>query len=515
MLATNLLRSISPLTRKSHLFRPVYTSLFMLVLLIFGQHGLNLWLVYLNHKACQRVTHTLVVEREGQHLLNAVIDKERSTLEGYQQEQFVFNDSLNSLYKLLKDNPSQLKQLDRIKYLYKQWQSEFSQEKVANSPRSHSGEEIVLFDALRTQIDNLIVYEEKLLSDRKNFLFNLYQINIFINFFSSVAILLLASFNIQVLHRRAKVPLHKLAEVSKLWRKGEMEVQIGYSSPDEVGELAEVLDAMTNEIHQRQTSIKERNQHLEDLICALSHDLRSPLLATRNTLDAMLREAFGPVNDTWREVFEDYHQANTDLLKLVEALVDVSRYEAGCGIQLNYEPLNWEEIFVKVITQIKATLKSELALIYRISQSLPTIYGDELEIRRVLQNLLENAVRVSEANKEIVLEVATLGESQVQVCVRDRGLGIAPEEKERLFHRFIQGRTRRGKSGLGLYLCRQIVEAHGGSIGVESSLGEGSTFWFTLPVHTDEARFQDESKLRRSTDVRECRTEYCEDFAGR
>jgi signal transduction histidine kinase len=195
------------------------------------------------------------------------------------------------------------------------------------------------------------------------------------------------------------------------------------------------------------------------------------------------------VNDSWKEVFEECRQANADLLHLVEALVDVSRYETGCGIRLNYELLNWEKIFVKVIAQNTAALKPELALIYKISPSLPCIYGDRLQIQRVLQNLLENAVRVSKPHKEIVLEVAPFKEDQVQVCVRDQGSGIVSQEQEQLFYRFVQGRNQRGKSGLGLYLCRQIVEAHGGSIGVESSLGEGSTFWFTLPAHTDKARF--------------------------
>ena len=99
-----------------------------------------------------------------------------------------------------------------------------------------------------------------------------------------------------------------------------------------------------------------------------------------------------------------------------------------------------------------------------------------------MQNLLDNAVRVSEPNLPIEIEVALLGVDNIIVSVRDKVPGIAAYEKEKLFHRFIQGRNRRGKVGLGLYLCRQIIQAHGGTINVESKLGEGSTFWFTLPV---------------------------------
>jgi signal transduction histidine kinase len=269
-----------------------------------------------------------------------------------------------------------------------------------------------------------------------------------------------------------------------------MEVRLGYSSADEIGRLARVLDAMAGEARHRQECIEVHNQQLENLISALSHDLRTPLLATRNTLEAMLKGAFGPVSATLREVFQEYREANEDLLKLVEVLLNVSRYEAGSVTHLNYEPLNWEKLLVKTIAKIKATSKQELNVRYKISQLLPTINGDEIEIQRVVQNLLDNAVRVSEPNKEIFLKVTPVGEAQVQLSVRDHGCGIALQEKEQLFNRFVQGqgRTRRGRCGLGLYLCRQIIEAHGGSIGVESSLGEGSIFWFTLPITTDKAK---------------------------
>jgi signal transduction histidine kinase len=268
-----------------------------------------------------------------------------------------------------------------------------------------------------------------------------------------------------------------------------MEVKIGYSAANKIGHLAEVLDGIIGDINRSQTSLKVRNQNLEELICALSHDLRTPLLATRNTLESMLKGAFGSVNDTCREVLAEHHQANEELISLVEVLLDISRYEADNRVSLNYQPLNWERLFIKVIAKIQAISGSNYFLNYQIGRSLPIIYGDELEMQRVLQNLLDNAVRVSEPNKQILLEVASFKDNQVTVSVRDQGIGIAPQEKEQLFHRFIQGRGRRGKSGLGLYLCRQIIEAHGGTIGVDSSLGLGSTFWFTLPDNTDKARF--------------------------
>ena len=229
-------------------------------------------------------------------------------------------------------------------------------------------------------------------------------------------------------------------------------------------------------------------QQIEDLISALSHDLRTPLLATRSILHSMLGGAFGSLSDIWRDVLEDYRQTNDDLLKLVQVLLDVSRYKTEFGNSLNCDILNWEKIFVQAISRSNTISQQKCPITYKIPSSLPTVYGDQLEIQRVVQNLIDNAVRVSEPKGQVTLEVTPFKVDGVKVSVCDNGSGIAPQDKEKLFHRFIQGRGRRGGSGLGLYLCRHIVEAHKGIIGVESTLGEGSTFWFILPAPSEQTR---------------------------
>jgi len=462
----------------------------VLVLLVVGQECLSLWLGVLSQRAVSRVNHTLLVEREGERLLSAALDEEmslreylltrkRSFLEPYKTRQLAFRSSLNRLYILLQDNPTQLKHLDQIKDLHDRWQDQLAQKTSDVSRPILAGQ--TLFAPLRSQVETLLQREEILLGDRNYQLHQLYQINTGVDILIIVVLLAGVSWNLWLLHRRVAVPLHQLTKVGAAWRMGQMKVRLDYSSPDEIGQLAVVLDAMADEICDRQERSETRSQQLEDLICALSHDLRTPLLAASSTLHAMLGGAFGPVNDTWRDVIEEYRQANEDLLKLVEALLEVSRYEAS-GCNLNCEPLNWEKIFLQVTASLSATAKRKCAFTLKIPQSLPTVKGDEIEIRRVMQNLLDNAMRVSEQDLQIILDVAPLGNTLVRVSVHDNGPGIAPQEKERLFQRFIQGRGLRGRAGLGLYLCRQLVEAHGGTINVESTLGAGSTFWFTLPV---------------------------------
>lgn len=482
--------------RKNRLLTPVYFSFYLLVCFLVLQQGWNLWLQSLNNKAANCITNTILVERETERLLNALREEESASKKAnYSMTTSTFSNSLNKLSNLVEDVSSiQIQQIHKIKDSYNNWQSQLTQRHILKSANRSTVLEQAALVSLRKEIRILSDEYEKILSDRRLHLLQLYSTYTNVNIASTILILLVVSWNIYFLRHRVELPLRNLMKIGELWQAGQLEAQLGYASSDEIGRLTKILNSMTSKISQRQQNLKARNQKLEDLMYALSHDLRTPLLATRNTLDCMLKGAFGPMSNSLREVLQEYHQTNDDLLNLVETLLDISRYENSDNThnQLICNSLNWEKIFAKVINLIKSTSDKELIFTYRISPSLPVVYANSLEIQRVLQNLLDNAVRVSQPNTEIVLEVVTLGESQVKVSVHDQGPGIAPLEKEKLFHRFVQGRGRRGKSGLGLYLCRQIVETYGGIIGVDSFLGEGSSFWFTLPVATGntELRYQ-------------------------
>ncbi len=483
-----------PLTNR--LFTPLYTSFLLLVLLAIVQSCLNILIETGYQQAVDGVTHSLLVERETERLLGAVLDEQtslrgylltqdRAFLEPYRaQARTTFYKSFNRLYILVQNNPAQLQQLKQIKVIYENWQNQFAAKVLAGTASRRTLPGKTLFDPMRQNVTKILEDEDKFLTQRKQQLQQITQMKMGLDLSNLVIILVGVGWNIWLLRHRVELPLRQLTQVGQTWRTGNLKVRLNYSSPDEIGRLAEVLDAMAREIRDRQERSQLRNQQLEGMISALSHDLRTPLLATRTTLRPMLNGAFGPVSEIWREILEEYYQSNENLLKLVETLLDVSRYEAGGSQNLHIEPLDWDKIMAQATTQINASYQWQCNFIMNIAPSLPTVYGDRLEIQRVVQNLLENAVRVSEPNQPITLEVTSLGVNHVKVAVSDSGPGIAPQEKEKLFHRFIQGRGRRGGAGLGLFLCRQIVEAHGGSINVESTLGEGSTFWFKLPVAT-------------------------------
>jgi signal transduction histidine kinase len=267
-------------------------------------------------------------------------------------------------------------------------------------------------------------------------------------------------------------------------------------APEQVEALRTLSDQVIAQLELRRNlhSLKritiDEPQQIEDLISALSHHMRTPLLATRGILRAMLGGAFGYVNDTWREVLEDCRQANEDVFKLFEALLDVSRYKNELGKNLNSEIIDWKSIFERAIILRNTTNKKNCKMTYKISSSLPIVYGDELKIQQVVQNLLDNAIQMSRENQQITLEVAPLGVDEVKVSVHNYGVEITPQEKERFFDHLGQVRNRRAEAGLGLYLCRLIIEAHGGIINVESSPNKGNTLWFTLPITSDRTILQ-------------------------
>jgi signal transduction histidine kinase len=493
-----LLRILERSSLQNRLLSPLYSSFLWLVLLILVQGFFNFLLETLQQQAVSWITHSLQVERQTESLLSAALD-EQTSLRGYlltkdvtflepyrTKAQAHFGKSWHSLHALVRDNPTQVEQLNQIQSIYDNWQNQFAQKVIAGTASRTTLPGKVLFDPMRLVVDTLLRQEDLVLTQRKQQLEQLNQIKLVLDILSLMAVAAGVGWNLWLLRRRVEVPLEQLTKVGQAWKAGQLDVRLEHSSADEIGRLAVILNAMASEICDRQKRSQQRNQQLEDLISSLSHDLRTPLLATRTTLRPMLSGAFGPVSDTWQEVLEEYRQSNENLLKLVETLLDVSRYEVGGGNHLSCETLNWQMIFQQATTQINASWQRQCAFTFSIAPALPTVYGDSLEIGRVIQNLLDNAVRVSEPDQEISLEVVTFEVNQVRVSVGDRGPGISTQEKNRLFHRFIQGRGRRGGAGLGLYLCRQIVEAHGGKISVESTLGIGSRFWFTLPAATTE-----------------------------
>jgi PAS domain S-box-containing protein len=235
------------------------------------------------------------------------------------------------------------------------------------------------------------------------------------------------------------------------------------------------------------TEFKEMNKMREDFMATLTHDLRVPIIAEGNTLKFFLKGIFGNLTDKQKEALENMLESNNDLLRMVTSLLDAYKYDSG-NIELFKEPVHIKKLVQDCIAELTPSArKYDQSLINLISKETHTLNIDKNEIKRVLRNLISNSITYTPKGGSITVN-AESGENEVIISIKDTGKGIAETELDKIFDRFFSKakKFRKVGTGLGLYLSKQIVETHGGKIWAESNLGEGSTFYFTLPIDADE-----------------------------
>jgi signal transduction histidine kinase/FixJ family two-component response regulator len=220
----------------------------------------------------------------------------------------------------------------------------------------------------------------------------------------------------------------------------------------------------------------------DDFMSTLTHDLRTPLLANIQTLELMLKGACGALNDQQMAILPMLVKSNQDLLGLVNALLEVYKYEAGKQ-RLLFDTVNLADMASAVCDELlvlSQNKQQQLKRDYELT-NLP-IVADKQQLKRVLVNLLGNAIHYSPEGAQVTVRLWQ-DESHAHFAVEDTGRGIPQQDLGKLFQRFSQGTSKQRSSGtgLGLYLSRQIIEAHQGYIGVESTEGHGSCFYFQLP----------------------------------
>ena len=231
------------------------------------------------------------------------------------------------------------------------------------------------------------------------------------------------------------------------------------------------------------TQRKEIERLRDDFVSTLTHDLRTPLLAAIQTLGFFVDGTVGEISDRQKELLTMLIASNQEMLGLVNVLLEVYKYEAGQQ-KLVFTQVDVGELIQLVCSELGALAHNrEQELTTNIPKTLPSIRGDKQELRRVFMNLIGNAIHYTPAGGKISVSLSN-GNNKLLFAVEDTGRGIPAQDIPKLFQRFSQGtsKQRSSGSGLGLYLSRQIVEAHSGQIGVESEEGKGSRFFVSLPV---------------------------------
>jgi signal transduction histidine kinase len=225
--------------------------------------------------------------------------------------------------------------------------------------------------------------------------------------------------------------------------------------------------------------LRELEQLRDSLTHMIAHDMKSPLIAVQLAVD-MIRFSIDAKDAAAMEVLEAARSSVNDLMELIAQMLDVSRMESGC-MELVRSLVDLCDLAKDELGRHRA-LAGDRSLAH--DSVVPVMVEVDVDlVRRVLANLIGNAIKFTAAAGSVRLSVRRT-DAEARVEVSDDGCGIAPELHDKVFEKFAQvrdARTRLG-AGLGLAFCKMAVEAHGGAIGVESTPGKGSTFWFTVPA---------------------------------
>ena len=229
---------------------------------------------------------------------------------------------------------------------------------------------------------------------------------------------------------------------------------------------------------------REREKLQSEFVSHVSHELHTPLTIMKEFVSILLEGEAGTLTPRQEEYLGIVHNNMNRLVHIIASLLDISHLEAG-KVKLTLEIANLKRLIQQTVYFLRPHLKEKnISLTVSLPSSLPSLSIDVDRITQVLTNLIENAYKHTPPRGRITLKAAR-DRQEVRISISDTGKGILPEERERIFDRFYQVGQEPGPGakgvGLGLAICKEIVKMHGGKIWVESKVGRGSTFIFTLP----------------------------------
>ena len=240
-----------------------------------------------------------------------------------------------------------------------------------------------------------------------------------------------------------------------------------------------------SEIQDKTQQLEIANRHKSEFLANMSHELRTPLNAVIGFSEVLIEKMFGEINPKQEEYLQDILSSGKHLLSLINDILDLSKIEAG-RMELEAQPFDLPAALDNALTLIKErAARNSIGLEVHVDPRIGEILADERKVKQVLLNLLSNAVKFTPEGGKIIMSAVMNGEA-VAVSVADTGIGIAAEDQETVFEEFRQVGTdyarKREGTGLGLALARRLVELHGGKLSLQSELGKGSTFTFTISV---------------------------------
>jgi signal transduction histidine kinase len=239
------------------------------------------------------------------------------------------------------------------------------------------------------------------------------------------------------------------------------------------------------ELRRLNKDLESASRNKSEFLASMSHELRTPLNGILGASELLDQGLFGALNPKQQEYVQDIHQSGNHLLRLIDDVLDLSRIEAG-QILLETEPLDVTHFIDSCASLVRGLTSARSIELVLLPPDEPlTVEADERRLIQVGCNLLSNALKYTPEGGRVMFK-ASRSEDEAVFVVDDRGPGIAPEFQDRIFEQFYRVSTDREGTGLGLPLARRLIELQGGRIWVESRPGEGSRFYFSVPLSSSD-----------------------------
>lgn len=282
-------------------------------------------------------------------------------------------------------------------------------------------------------------------------------------------------------------PLRKIQASCEEIQAGNWDTKIEIKSKNEIGALAATFNAMLKQLRNSREREKLIERMKTEFVSLTAHQLRTPLSAIKWSLGMVLEEEMGQLTTEQKNLLQKTYQSNERMIYLINDLLNVARIEEGKFLY-RLSPARLEEITKSVVENIEQKIKFK-NIDFRLqkpARGLPTIKADVEKIEVAIYNLLNNAINYTPVGGQITIALSKYGAEEVLFRIQDTGVGIPKDEQKQIFLKFFRGsNVRRGEvsgTGLGMFITKNIIEAHGGKIWFESEENKGTTFYFTLPI---------------------------------
>ena len=376
-----------------------------------------------------------------------------------------------------RENSNALRQLDPL------WEAVQLRIKILEENSLHTEEFDVAFDSFKIQkiiltssLDTLIdSWNQELLTSSS-------QKGIIVQTLLVVDIAIF--FLVIVVVRQSLNPLQIISRGMSRVKEGIYGEKINYTIDDEIGQLVNTFNIMSDTIKQKTVEAKETDIAKDEFLSMITHELKTPLVPIQGYVDILLGEHLGELNEKQKERLKIIKTSADALLRIISDLLDAQKLELG-KLVVKKDNRNIKDTIQMAIESLQPRATDNKITIKNHLDKEILVPHDPERIRQVITNLLKNGLDVVKSNTGVIEVFVEDSVSQVKIIVNDNGPGIPVEKQKDLFKKFYQvdtSLTREvGGSGLGLAICKGLVEEHGGSIFVESTPGVGSSFSFTLP----------------------------------